>query len=432
MRRWDGFVAEAGGAAAAERLIRVNRLAEIERSLPALDAAVASAITAATKPRKRSSNIASMPMRRGPRLRRPSARAGGSAGSDAAAAALERLDAQRTALASAARIWSHCLHLARFGHGGGAALEVLPHPARLAGEIEQAREVHRRRTGSRRKRAAARTRAREMAADVNAMPPPSANRASGERVSAMPRHAAGNCPTRRGLATERRELADEPERLAVEIDKWRRTIRRPMQRSPRPQPQRRRPRAWDPPPPRELAEAGEAFAGARETRAGAVARAEAQEARRAELARQCSEQFECPPTLLPERLGFDACEARRCREREGQSRSHDLRARADRGRSTLSPSKELAELEDSRLAGAAERDELQEAINRLRGSIGSPQPRREGAAARSLQPSRSAFPQLFTTLFDGGQAHLELVESDDPLEAGLEIMASRRASGCRA
>jgi chromosome segregation protein len=33
------------------------------------------------------------------------------------------------------------------------------------------------------------------------------------------------------------------------------------------------------------------------------------------------------------------------------------------------------------------------------------------------------FRRLFTTLFDGGQAHLELVESDDPLEAGLEIMA---------
>jgi chromosome segregation protein len=36
MRRWDGFVAEAGGAAAAERLIRANRLAEIERTLPSL------------------------------------------------------------------------------------------------------------------------------------------------------------------------------------------------------------------------------------------------------------------------------------------------------------------------------------------------------------------------------------------------------------
>ena len=33
------------------------------------------------------------------------------------------------------------------------------------------------------------------------------------------------------------------------------------------------------------------------------------------------------------------------------------------------------------------------------------------------------FRRLFTTLFEGGQAHLELVESDDPLEAGLEIMA---------
>ena len=33
------------------------------------------------------------------------------------------------------------------------------------------------------------------------------------------------------------------------------------------------------------------------------------------------------------------------------------------------------------------------------------------------------FRSLFTTLFEGGQAHLELVESDDPLEAGLEIMA---------
>ena len=33
------------------------------------------------------------------------------------------------------------------------------------------------------------------------------------------------------------------------------------------------------------------------------------------------------------------------------------------------------------------------------------------------------FRRLFTTLFNGGQAHLELIDSDDPLEAGLEIMA---------
>src|SRR6201999_1164375 len=33
------------------------------------------------------------------------------------------------------------------------------------------------------------------------------------------------------------------------------------------------------------------------------------------------------------------------------------------------------------------------------------------------------FKALFQTLFEGGQAELKLVESDDPLEAGLEIYA---------
>jgi chromosome segregation protein len=84
---------------------------------------------------------------------------------------------------------------------------------------------------------------------------------------------------------------------------------------------------------------------------------------------------------------------------------------------------ELAELEDSRVQGAAERDELQEAINRLRGSIGSLN--REGRVRllEAYEQVDKHFRSLFTTLFDGGQAHLELVESEDPLEAGLEIMA---------
>ncbi|MGY8993168.1 MAG: chromosome partitioning protein ParA, partial [Rhodospirillales bacterium] len=34
------------------------------------------------------------------------------------------------------------------------------------------------------------------------------------------------------------------------------------------------------------------------------------------------------------------------------------------------------------------------------------------------------FRTLFERLFGGGQAHLELTDSEDPLEAGLEIMAS--------
>jgi chromosome segregation protein len=71
----------------------------------------------------------------------------------------------------------------------------------------------------------------------------------------------------------------------------------------------------------------------------------------------------------------------------------------------------------------AEREELGQAINRLRGSIGSLN--REGRVRllAAFEAVDRHFRSLFTTLFEGGQAHLELVESDDPLEAGLEIMA---------
>ena len=83
----------------------------------------------------------------------------------------------------------------------------------------------------------------------------------------------------------------------------------------------------------------------------------------------------------------------------------------------------MNELEESRLASQAEREELGQAIHRLRGSIGSLN--REGRARllTAFQDVDRHFRSLFTTLFEGGQAHLELVESDDPLEAGLEIMA---------
>jgi chromosome segregation protein len=43
MRRWDGFISVGGGAAAAERLLRANRLAEIDRQLPGREQAVSDA-----------------------------------------------------------------------------------------------------------------------------------------------------------------------------------------------------------------------------------------------------------------------------------------------------------------------------------------------------------------------------------------------------
>jgi len=84
---------------------------------------------------------------------------------------------------------------------------------------------------------------------------------------------------------------------------------------------------------------------------------------------------------------------------------------------------EMAEL-DARIEGIGrERDEIGAAIAKLRGHIGHLN--REGRDRLRVvfdQVDRE-FRGLFARLFGGGRAHLALVGSDDPLEAGLEIYA---------
>ncbi|HEY0164216.1 MAG TPA: chromosome segregation protein, partial [Sphingomicrobium sp.] len=165
-----------------------------------------------------------------------------------------------------------------------------------------------------------------------------------------------------------------------------------------------------------------ALTGAREARAAAGARAEAQQARSAEFARTCVERFECVPQRLPEKMGFDPEEVRDPEAEAAQLER--LTAERERiGPVNLVAEQELAEIDEARTSGAAEAEELTQAIHRLRGSIGSLN--REGRVRllAAFEKVDEHFRSLFRTLFDGGQAHLELVESDDPLDAGLEIMA---------
>jgi chromosome segregation protein len=72
---------------------------------------------------------------------------------------------------------------------------------------------------------------------------------------------------------------------------------------------------------------------------------------------------------------------------------------------------------------AKERGELTTAIAKLRGSIGHLN--REGRERLSavFEAVDKHFQTLFSRMFGGGRAHLGLVGSDDPLEAGLEIYA---------
>ena len=69
-------------------------------------------------------------------------------------------------------------------------------------------------------------------------------------------------------------------------------------------------------------------------------------------------------------------------------------------------------------------DDLVNAIARLRHGIN--ELNREGRERflAAFEKVNAHFQTLFTRLFGGGRAHLELTEAEDPLEAGLEIMAS--------
>jgi chromosome segregation protein len=89
----------------------------------------------------------------------------------------------------------------------------------------------------------------------------------------------------------------------------------------------------------------------------------------------------------------------------------------------LRAEEELQELEAKHGGLAAERDDLVEAIKRLRQAIGSLNREGRERLLNAFGTVNEHFKRLFTTLFGGGTAELTLVDSDDPLEAGLEILA---------
>jgi chromosome segregation protein len=70
-----------------------------------------------------------------------------------------------------------------------------------------------------------------------------------------------------------------------------------------------------------------------------------------------------------------------------------------------------------------ERDEITSAIAKLRGSIGHLNREGRERLATVFNEVDRHFQTLFSRMFGGGKAHLALVGSDDPLEAGLEIYA---------
>jgi chromosome segregation protein len=93
------------------------------------------------------------------------------------------------------------------------------------------------------------------------------------------------------------------------------------------------------------------------------------------------------------------------------------------GAVNLRAEEELREVETQHTALTTERDDLVEAIKRLRQGIQSLNREARERLLASFEVVNNHFKRLFVELFGGGEAALHLIESDDPLEAGLEIIA---------
>ncbi len=167
----------------------------------------------------------------------------------------------------------------------------------------------------------------------------------------------------------------------------------------------------------------DAMSAAREIRARLEAQAEAARTRLQVLVRDIGDQMNCAPKNLLALAGL--AEGAEPPPMEGVSaRLANLKQDRERlGGVNLRAEDELATIEDEQAKLAAERDDLAEAIRKLRAAIAALNKEGRERLLDAFAKVDAHFRELFTVLFGGGAAELQLVESDDPLEAGLEILA---------
>jgi len=174
---------------------------------------------------------------------------------------------------------------------------------------------------------------------------------------------------------------------------------------------------------RDARAALEAASAAREELARAEERYEAAKRRLTDVGREIHDMLEVEPPavaglaeIAPGDPLPDLAEVEEKLER--------LRRERERlGAVNLRAEEELREVEAQHSALTSERDDLVQAISKLRQGIQSLNREARERLLASFEQVNKHFQHLFTQLFGGGTAELQLIESEDPLEAGLEIMA---------
>ena len=169
--------------------------------------------------------------------------------------------------------------------------------------------------------------------------------------------------------------------------------------------------------------AAETMAQAREQQIRSEERLQATRTRQSDIETQIHEVLDIAPAMTAEVAGIkpdttlpdlEVVEKRLERLRNERERLGGVNLRAD---------EEAQEIDAQRSAMIAERDDLIEAIKRLRQAIYSLNREARERLLAAFDTVDNHFQELFTHLFGGGTARLELVDAEDPLEAGLEIIA---------
>jgi chromosome segregation protein len=426
--RWDGFAAAANApTAAARRLAQKNRFADLERELAAARGEIETRRGAAEA--AEAEVRAALAAEAEARTRRREAQALADAARDRHAAAereASRTTARLSALAEAkVRLAASRDEAVAMKRDATAALAVLPPVAGLEGELADVRgEVAGKRTNLADARGEAqalareaelRQRRREAIAGERSEWAQRADGANGQiatleaRMEEARRERAALDAAPAAFAEKRRALigeiqgAEAVRRAAADELAGAETSLAAAEAAER--------------------AARDALAEAREQAVRAEERHESAKRRLGDIAHEIQELLDVAPdavaalagiapgAALPDLAAIEADieKLRRDRERLG---AVNLRAE-----------EELREVETQHASLTTERDDLAEAIKRLRQGIASLNREARERLTASFEVVNRHFQQLFTSLFGGGTAELILVENEDPLEAGLDIVA---------
>lgn len=167
----------------------------------------------------------------------------------------------------------------------------------------------------------------------------------------------------------------------------------------------------------------QSLAEARETRVRAEERLTAADERRLEVEARIQETLNTPPHLVIRHTGLEA-DSPMPEMTEIERQLDRLKIERERlGAVNLRAEEEQKELSDRLETIVSEREDIIEAIRKLRQAIQSLNREGRERLLAAFDVVNGHFQRLFSHLFGGGTAELQLIESDDPLEAGLEILA---------